>query len=138
MKIFYFLLLLPIFYAQAAYSSLPVDTVPVAIQVSKSGSKALFKADLPPLQGQVGGRQPFYSYLWDFGDGHFSLKESPEHAYAELGEYTVNLYVVNNYDDGPRPKRRAKQLLVDTADVAGISITQDDERFCRTNGMFQV
>lgn len=143
MKIFYLLLLLPAFFAQSAYSEIRIDSnaldsVAVDIIVTKSGSKTLFKADLPPLQGQVGGRQPFYSYLWDFGDGHFSLKESPEHNYAELGEYTVNLYVVNNYDDGPRPKRRAKQLVVDTANVAGISISQDEERFFGSNGIFQI
>lgn len=138
MKIFYLLSLFPAFFVQLAYSNTLLDSIPVDIIVSKSGSKTLFKADLPPLQGQVGGRQPFYTYLWDFGDGHFSLKESPEHHYGEAGEYTVNLYVVNNYDDGPRPKRRAKQLSVDTANIAGVSISQDEEHFFNSNGIFQV
>ncbi|MEP4136332.1 MAG: PKD domain-containing protein [Cyclobacteriaceae bacterium] len=35
------------------------------------------------------------SYLWDFGDGTTSDQMTPDHAYAEAGEYTVSLSVSN-------------------------------------------
>ncbi len=37
-----------------------------------------------------------YGYLWDFGDGAESTRESPTHEYAEEGTYLVTLTVVNS------------------------------------------
>ncbi len=36
------------------------------------------------------------SYIWNFGDGSNSTDESPEHAYANDGVYTVSLSATNN------------------------------------------
>src|SRR5699024_9542812 len=112
MKLFYFAFLFCGSFIHIVNASTPVDSIPVEIKVIKSGASAVFEAELPELKGVPGGRQPFYTYLWDFGDGHFSQKERPQHVYADSGNYTVNLYVVNNYDDGPRPKRRAKEIQI--------------------------
>lgn len=35
------------------------------------------------------------SYLWDFGDGQFSIEENPTHTYAEEGDYQVSLTCTN-------------------------------------------
>ncbi|CAA0096990.1 Elastase [BD1-7 clade bacterium] len=43
--------------------------------------------------GQVTGWQ------WDFGDGNTSTERSPEHTYAEAGDYTVTLRVDDNLQD---------------------------------------
>jgi len=40
------------------------------------------------------------TYLWDFGDGTTSPLESPVHAYAEQGIYTVTLTTSNQYGIG--------------------------------------
>ena len=46
------------------------------------------------------------TYLWDFGDGTTSPLESPVHAYAEQGIYTVTLTTSNQYGIGePRTGR---------------------------------
>ncbi len=36
---------------------------------------------------------PHVTYLWDFGDGETSTEYSPTHIYAEVGNYTVTLWV---------------------------------------------
>lgn len=36
------------------------------------------------------------SYAWDFGDGSSSSQANPEHAYQEVGQYTVVLTVTDN------------------------------------------
>jgi len=35
------------------------------------------------------------SYLWDFGDGYFSILEHPDHVYDEEGDYEINLIATN-------------------------------------------
>jgi gliding motility-associated-like protein len=36
------------------------------------------------------------SYVWDFGDGSFSISEAPSHQYVSAGTYTVNLFITND------------------------------------------
>lgn len=38
----------------------------------------------------------FYSYLWDFGDGHTSSDESPVHVYDSAGYYIISLEVFDS------------------------------------------
>ena len=94
-----------------------VDSVETTIDVHFLGNQASFQAELPALAGIPGGRQPFYTYLWDFGDGHFSTDEAPKHQYSKPGDYEVTLYTVNNYDNGPRPKRPTRKIRVDSTKV---------------------
>lgn len=37
------------------------------------------------------------SWFWDFGDGYTSTAQNPSHIYLYPGQYSVSLYVVNNY-----------------------------------------
>lgn len=36
-------------------------------------------------------------YLWEFGDGHYSFEEEPQHHYAEKGAYRVRLHLTPFY-----------------------------------------
>ena len=90
------------------------DTFPSSIEVLALDKGYKFSPTIRPLVPIPGGRQAFYTYLWDFGDGQFSTEESPTHRYALPGEYEVSLYVVNNYDNGPRPKKPKTRVLVDS------------------------
>lgn len=95
-----------------------IDTVEAKIDVQFLGNQASFQAELPALAGIPGGRHPFYTYLWDFGDGHFSTEAMPKHQYTKPGDYEVTLYTVNNYDNGPRPKRPTRKINVDSTKTA--------------------
>ncbi|WP_353124208.1 PKD domain-containing protein [Parapedobacter pyrenivorans] len=116
-----------------------IDTVEAKIDVQFLGSQATFQAELPTLTGIPGGRQPFYTYLWDFGDGHFSTEETPTHQYVKPGDYEVTLYTVNNYDNGPRPKRPTRKINVDSAKTAPTPIASAAEKnFFNADGLFKL
>jgi len=51
------------------------------------------------------------SWEWDFGDGSKSEEQNPEHRYAESGEYTVRLRVIDGWG-------RASMIAEATIDVA--------------------
>lgn len=36
-------------------------------------------------------------WTWDFGDGNISVNQNPVHTYAQAGNYTVTLKVINNF-----------------------------------------
>ncbi len=138
MKFIYFTLIFLGSFIQISFAGNPTDSIPVNIILTQSGANSLFKAELPELKGVPGGRQPFYTYLWDFGDGHFSIKKSPQHVYAKPGDYSVNLYVVNNYDDGPRPKRRAKDVRIANTSSGSVKPSLEEQNFFGSNGVFQL
>lgn len=78
-------------------------------------NKVELKADTPPLVQIAGAPEAFYTYFWEFGDGHFSFEEKPEHVYEDKGEYNVRLQVTNNYDNGKPPPSRPKTIKVSEA-----------------------
>jgi len=52
--------------------------------------------ELAPLSFQfINQSTQAESYLWDFGDGQFSIEENPTHTYAEQGDYQVSLTCTN-------------------------------------------
>ncbi|MCB0598736.1 MAG: hypothetical protein H6557_07575 [Lewinellaceae bacterium] len=53
----------------------------------------------PPLNGWPEAKEkPSWGiYLWEFGDGHYSFEEEPEHRYAERGSYQVRLHLTPFY-----------------------------------------
>lgn len=108
------------------------------ILIKQDSSSVSFSAVLPPLTQIPGAPAPFYTYLWDFGDGHFSTAESPVHSYSELFEYDVYLYAVNNYDDGKKPQRKKIKVKVDkpSDNVASASAAERD--FFKANGIFEL
>lgn len=116
-----------------------LDTFPSTIETQVLDKSFKFSPVIRPLVPIPGGRQAYYTYLWDFGDGNFSTSESPEHQYENPGQYDVSLYVVNNYDNGPRPRKPKTRVQVDsTMAVAFQEITPFEQNFFKSNGIFQL
>lgn len=139
MNIKRYLTLYTLLYLCSASHAGTIDTVEAKIDVRFLGNQASFQAELPPLAGIPGGRQPFYTYLWDFGDGHFSTAEAPKHQYTKPGEYDVTLYTVSNYDNGPRPKRPTRKISVDSTKVAPKPMASTAEQnFFNTDATFKL
>ena len=135
------LYLVTIFLLMACMSAFAegIDTVEARINAEWTGNRVIFEPDLPDLAGIPGGRPPFYTYLWDFGDGHFSTEEAPAHQYTEAGTYEVTLYTVSNYDNGPRPKRPTRSIRVDSAKVATEKVASAAEQhFFGADGTFKL
>lgn len=115
------------------------DTFPSSIQTEYLANSIKFTPLIRPLVPIPGGRQAYYTYLWDFGDGQFSTQESPEHQYEESGEYDVSLYIVNNYDNGPRPKKPKTKVKVESKLANMEKLPNTFERnFFKSNGVFQL
>jgi len=103
----YFLFLL---YLPVKAQSLSADTIPASINTRMESDAIRFGAELRPLRQIAGAPEPFYSYFWEFGDGHYSFEKDPVHAYSDSGSYNVRLYATNNYDDGKPPPTRPKKI----------------------------
>lgn len=138
------LLLVFLFFCQLSASAMDtlvvrLDTFPSSIETQLQDKKFKFKPVIRPLVPIPGGRQAYYTYLWDFGDGNFSTKESPEHQYTNPGEYDVSLYIVNNYDNGPRPKKPKTKVKVDSnSAIAFQQPNPFEQNFFKSNGVFQL
>lgn len=115
-----------------------IDTYDAKINYEIKEQSFHFTPDIRPLVPIPGGRQAFYTYLWDFGDGNFSTQKNPTHSYAQPGDYQVTLYAVNNYDNGPPPKRPKRKVSVSTALAAGGQISRFQENFFASNGIFEL
>ncbi|WP_160068607.1 PKD domain-containing protein [Sphingobacterium bovisgrunnientis] len=127
-------------YAQNDTSTTPIDTFQNNIDIYEQDGVFHFKPILRPLVQIPGGRTPYYKYLWDFGDGHFSTQPEPTHQYAKPGDYEVSVYAVNNYDYGPKPKRTKKPVnnkKTNTA-IASVQTNNFEQSFFASNGIFQI
>lgn len=110
-----------------------------SVVVQQKENKVSFKAGLPPLTQIPGAPKPFYTYLWDFGDGHFSTEENPEHVYAKEGDYEAVLYAVNNYDDGKKPGRKPKKVAVKQVNKTYLAaVSPSEQNFFKANGFFEL
>gem|GEM_PF-1763432 len=67
------------------------------------------------MQGFASGGEEPYSFYWDFGDGGSDIGENVSHIFAETGNYTVTLTVVDAND----------QIDADTIQV-NITVAKDD------------
>lgn len=115
------------------------DTFPSSIQTEYLANSIKFTPIIRPLVPIPGGRQAYYTYLWDFGDGQFSTQESPEHQYGESGEYDVSLYIVNNYDNGPRPKKPKTKVKVESKLAKTDRLPNTfEQNFFKSNDVFQL
>jgi len=101
--------------AQVTSPVLASDTIPAGINYSVDNGAAKFIPQLRQLRPIAGAPAPFYTYMWEFGDGQFSFEKEPQHAYADTGKYNVRLFATNNYDDGKRPPTRPKPIVVKSA-----------------------
>jgi PKD repeat protein len=91
---------------------LPTDTVPAGIEQTETVAGLKLAPMLRPLRGIAGAPAPFYTYLWEFGDGTFSFEKNPLHQYADSGRFDIRLFATNNYDDGQRPPTRPIKTVV--------------------------
>lgn len=92
------------------------------------GDEILFTPETPPLIQMAGAPKAFYSYYWEFGDGHYSKEKDPKHTYKEKGEYEVTLWATNHYDNGKTPDTRPQKVTVENNSQAYIdqaSMTED-------------
>ena len=89
-----------------------------AIHVQIKNNQAGFSAVLRPLNQVAGAPEAFYSYYWEFGDGHFSFEESPRHVYRDTGLFDARLFATNNYDDGKPPPLKPKPVRVNSRNNA--------------------
>ncbi|MCA5006434.1 PKD domain-containing protein [Sphingobacterium bovistauri] len=136
----FFLLIVNFCFAQSDTSLTPIDTFESNIDIYEENGVFHFKPVLRPLVQIPGGRAPYYKYLWDFGDGHFSTQPEPSHQYAKPGQYEVSVYAVNNYDYGPKPKRPKKPVNNKHSNTAIASIHPNnfEQNFFNSNGIFQI
>lgn len=109
------------------------------VKILQKENKIIFTPNLPPLKQIPGAPLPFYTYLWDFGDGHFSTSENPEHIYDKLGDYEAILYAVNNYDDGKKPGRKPNKVSVKQVNKTYLAAASPAENnFFKANGAFEL
>ena len=83
-----------------------------SIVYTVNGNKVSFNPETPELNQIAGAPKTFYTYYWEFGDGNYSFKKDPEHVYKAKGNYTAQLSVTNNYDDGKPPSTRPKDVSI--------------------------
>ena len=90
------------------------DTVTrrAAITYNQKANAVKFKPETPPLIPIAGAPKPSFSYLWEFGDGHYSKEAEPKHVYKNKGTYKTRLAVTNNYDNGKPPATRPKAVAI--------------------------
>ena len=91
---------------------LPTDTVPAGIEQTETERGVKFAPILRALRPIAGAPAPFYTYLWEFGDGTFSFEKTPVHVYPDSGKFDIRLFATNNYDDGKRPPTRPIKTVV--------------------------
>ncbi|WP_449578810.1 PKD domain-containing protein [Niabella drilacis] len=126
----------PVIQAQSVAPSLFIADSSIRTATDSAGIR--FSAPLPALTQIPGAPEPFYTHLWDFGDGHFSTEASPQHNYADGKEYDVYLYAVNNYDDGKKPARKKIKVTGkgNNNNLASVSTAEKD--FFKANGVFEL
>ncbi len=86
------------------------DETNVEISAVRSGDTyeiSIDPDDLPELQGDGSGNEPYYSYYWEFGDYRFAHSVSPsvEHQYSSAfvnREVEVRLYFKAHYALSPK------------------------------------
>ncbi len=124
------IILIPFFcIGQIATNDTIPRTAPISYEIQ--GNQVIFGAEMPPLNQIAGAPKAFYTYYWEFGDGHYSFKEKPVHTYKKKGTYKTKLWATNNYDNGKPPASRPKSVTIsdasDEANTENNSPFIDDE-----------
>lgn len=99
------------------------------IEHSASGNDVIFTPKTPTLNQISGAPKAFYTYFWEFGDGHYSKEENPKHTYKKTGEYNIKLWPTNNYDTGKPPTTRPKKIAINNLTNEYEYIASMDESF---------
>jgi PKD repeat protein len=66
------------------------------------------------------------SYSWDFGDGNSSTDENPDHSYAEIGTYTVELTVTGQGGDTNSKSQTITVYNIEPGEKIGPFVLGDD------------
>ncbi|PKH52999.1 PKD domain-containing protein [Tenacibaculum sp. Bg11-29] len=127
--ILFWLLFLPI--VLFAQDFLKKDTVSnlAVIKYKVKGNQLNFTPEAPLLNQVSGAPKAFYSYFWEFGDGHYSKKKTPVHIYEKKGNYKVKLWVTNHYDSGKPPATRPQTISISKIFKEGIDIASMSDDF---------
>lgn len=112
------------------------DTLAPQVIWQQKDSLIQFQSNLRPLRQIAGAPEAFYSYFWEFGDGHFSFEEQPKHVYRDSGQYTVRLFATNNYDDGKAPPTRPRPIKVKSG--SAIASNHNQSGFFTENNELQL
>jgi hypothetical protein len=88
------------------------------IKYNTSGNEVNFTPQTPVLDQIAGAPKAFYTYYWEFGDGHYSTDKTPTHIYKNKGNYEVRLWATNNYDIGKPPATRPQKITINKVTVA--------------------
>lgn len=99
------------------------------IKTNIVGNSVSFIPETPVLNQIAGAPKAFYTYFWEFGDGHYSTEEAPKHIYKKKGEYTIKFWATNNYDTGKPPTTRPKKVVINTLPTAYEDVASMDEDF---------
>ncbi len=113
----------------AQYNQVTDSTRTTTIEYKTNGNE-LFFTPHPPVLNQISGApKAFYTYYWEFGDGHFSTEEKPKHVYKNKGEYNIKFWATNNYDTGKPPTTRPKKVRVDSITTTYKKVSSMNEAF---------
>lgn len=110
LKIVFFVLSCNYVNSQAIVNDTITRTATIAYTVEEN--KVVFSPETPELNQIAGAPKAFYTYYWEFGDGNYSFQKDPKHVYKATGNYTAQLSVTNNYDDGKPPRTRPKDVSI--------------------------
>lgn len=99
------------------------------IKTSVTGNSVILTPETPTLNQIAGAPKAFYTFYWEFGDGNYSTKKTPEHTYKNKGEYEVKLWATNNYDTGKPPTTRPKKVAINSNTNTYNDIASMDEDF---------
>ncbi len=117
----------------------PADTIPAIINYAEETGVIKFSSILRPLRQIAGAPAPFYSYFWEFGDGHFSFEKEPQHVYADTLKHDVRLFATNSYDDGKRPPTRPKPLKPGSSrPVLASNRSEAESSFFKSGGSVEI
>jgi PKD repeat protein len=99
------------------------------IKNTTNGNEVVFTPETPALNQTAGAPKAFYTYFWEFGDGHYSTQKDPKHTYKKTGEYEVRLWATNNYDSGKPPTTRPKKIAISNISTDYNDVATMDEDF---------
>jgi len=100
-----------------------------SIEHTVSGNNVVFTPETPVLNQIAGAPKAYYTYFWEFGDGHYSKEKEPKHIYKNKGEYEVKLWATNNYDTGKPPTTRPKKIAINNLTTVYEDVATMDEDF---------
>ncbi len=116
-----------------SYAQKPVvnDTITrvATIKNTTTGNEVIFTPETPTLNQIAGAPKAFYTYYWEFGDGHYSTDKNPKHIYKKEGDYDIKLWATNNYDTGKPPTTRPKKIAINSVSTPYNETASMDEDF---------